>query len=205
MQAFECEPRHPADIDDEETTDGTAHGVSKKKDVKKEVFEWIKSIALAAVCAFLIVRYVFSFTVVDGRSMFPTLHDGDRLVELKFEKWYRDFQRGDIVVFKDAQQTSGDYYVKRILAVAGDRIQIRDGEVFVNSEKLREAYIASEHLETEGDLDLVVPEGHVFVLGDNREHSASLDSRRFGPVKVSSIAGRCVLRVYPFSRIGTLH
>ncbi|MCI5675761.1 MAG: signal peptidase I [Firmicutes bacterium] len=171
---------------------------------KVELIEWIKSLAFAVIAALLIVRFIFSFTVVRGESMMPTLHNGDRLIELKIDKLFYTYTRGDIVVIKDKEKTNSDNYVKRIIAVGGDRVQVTGGDVFVNNEKLDEEYIFDD-IYTEGEIDIVLNEDEVFVIGDNRLPGASKDSRYFGPVNRKSLKGRCVLRVFPFNRFGGLN
>ncbi|MDO5716552.1 MAG: signal peptidase I [Tissierellia bacterium] len=180
------------------------NGESKPTDVKKEVFEWIKSLGFAVVAAVLITRYVFTFTVVDGESMFPTLHNKDRLIELKIDKYIRSYSYGDIVVIKDKVQTMNNYYVKRIIAMPGDTIKIYAGNVYLNGSLLQEPYIYSTEFGTQGDLEVTLKEDEYFVMGDNRKWGASRDSRIFGPVKKKSIGGRCVIIMYPLDRIGEL-
>lgn len=172
----------------------------KKKKIKMEIIEWIKSLAFAFVAALLITKFIFSFTVVRGNSMLPTLQNGDRLIELKIDKLFYKYSRGDIVVIRDKAITNGDFYVKRIVAVGNDNIKVTNGSVYINDKIVNEDYI--DNIFTEGELEYTLADDEVFVIGDNRHPNASKDSRVFGPVKRSSIDGRCVFRVYPFNRFG---
>lgn len=176
---------------------------NKAKRIKKEVIEWIKSLASAAIIAILIVKFVFAFTVVDGKSMMPTLHNRDRLIELKLDKLFRSFKRGDIVVLKDEVKTDGNYYVKRVVGLPGEHIEIENGSVFIDGELIDEPYIETG-IYTEGNVSIDLSDEEYFVMGDNRLPLASRDSRAFGPVNKKSIGGRCVFRVFPFDRIGKL-
>lgn len=176
---------------------------NKVKRIKKEVIEWIKSLASAAIIAILIVKFVFAFTVVDGKSMMPTLHNRDRLIELKLDKLFRSFKRGDIVVLKDDVKTDGNYYVKRVVGLPGEHIEIENGSVFIDGELIDEPYIETG-IYTEGNVSIDLSDEEYFVMGDNRLPLASRDSRAFGPVNKKSIGGRCVFRVFPFDRIGKL-
>lgn len=177
--------------------------LTKSEKVKKEVIEWIKSLASAVIIALIIVKFIFAFTVVDGRSMMPTLLDRDRLIELKFDKYFRSFKRGDIVVIKDKIQTDGNYYVKRIVGLPGEQLQLINGNVYIDGKILEEDY-TEDGIFTEGDVDIKLGDDEYFVMGDNRQHLASRDSRAFGPIKKDTIGGRCVFRIFPFGRFGKL-
>lgn len=172
--------------------------------VKKEIFEWIKVFALAIVFAFIITQFIKP-TLVRGDSMYSTLEEGDYLIINRMSYKFKEPERGDIIVFKsDLQQDDGSKkdLVKRVIGVSGDTVKIEDYKVYVNGEELVEPYINNEV--TEGNIDTVVPENSVFVLGDNRE--VSLDSRydSVGFINNSDILGKVFFRLYPFNKIGLL-
>lgn len=172
--------------------------------VKKEIFEWIKVFAIAIVFAFIITQFIKP-TLVRGDSMYSTLEEGDYLIINRMSYKFKEPERGDIIVFKsDLQQEDGSSkdLVKRVIGVSGDRVKIKNSKVYVNGEELVEPYINNE--ETEGDIDTVVPEKSVFVLGDNRK--ISLDSRYddVGFIDDSDILGKVFIRLYPFNRMGLL-
>ena len=172
--------------------------------VKKEIFEWVKVFALAIVFAFIITQFIKP-TLVRGDSMYSTLEEGDYLIINRMSYKFKEPQRGDIIVFKsDLQQEDGSSkdLVKRVIGVSGDTVKIENSKVYVNGEELVEPYINDEV--TEGDIDTVVPENLVFVLGDNRE--ISLDSRydSVGFIDDSDILGKVFIRLYPFNKIGLL-
>ena len=171
-----------------------------KKDVKKEVMEWIKSISLAIVIALLIKTFIFNTTYVLGNSMHPTLHERDRLFANKLSLYFSGPARGEIIVLKAPDTTNKDY-IKRVIGVEGDIVAIIDGEVHLNGEILNEEYIDEDaYTHVYGDNYWEVPEGHVFVLGDNREEGASKDSRYFGCIPVDTVKGVTSFRYFPFNK-----
>lgn len=172
--------------------------------LKKEIFEWVKVFTLAIVFAFIITQFIKP-TLVRGDSMYSTLEEGDYLIINRMSYKFKEPKRGDIIVFEsDLQQDDGSSkdLVKRVIGVSGDRVKIENSKVYVNGEELVEPYIYDEV--TDGDIDTVVPEDSVFVLGDNRE--ISLDSRydSVGFVDDSDILGKVFIRLYPFNKIGLL-
>lgn len=177
----------------------------KENDVKKEVYEWIKSIALAVVIAVLIKTFIFNTTYVLGSSMYPTLHERDRLFTNKIVYTFNTPKHEDIVVLKAPDNPEKDY-IKRVIGIEGDLVEIKEGKVYLNGDLLREDYLEDDAYTYTYDQNAwKVPKGHVFVLGDNRHKSASKDSRYFGCIKVSTIKGKASFRYFPFDgRVGTL-
>ena len=173
--------------------------------VKKEIFDWIKSIAMAIVLAFVILQFIRP-SIVSGESMYPTLDDKDYLILNRISYKVGKPEKGDIVVFKtnlvDGETGKKKDLIKRVIATEGDRIKISNSKVYVNGKLLNEPYIHNNY--TSGDIDTVVPENSVFVLGDNRE--ISLDSRysSVGFINNSDILGKVFVRLYPFNKIGLL-
>lgn len=173
--------------------------IEEKKNVKKEIIEWIKSIAIAVVIAAVIKTFIFNVTYVQGMSMYPTLHEGDRLFSSKISLYFGGPKRNDIVVF-DAPDVPDRDYIKRVIGVAGDIVEIKDGKVYVNNAMLPEEYLP-DNAYTHVYMDSIweVPENHLFVLGDNREDGASKDSRYFGCIYVESVSGITNFRYFPFN------
>ncbi len=172
---------------------------------KNEAFEWIKSIGTAIVIAILIKTFVFNTTYVLGNSMYPTLHERDRLFAVKIPLYFNGPKRGDVVVLSAPDNSEKDY-IKRVIGVEGDTVEIIDGKVYLNDQILAEAYIEKDaftHVYNESYWE--VPKGQVFVLGDNREEGASKDSRYFGCVGLDSIKGITGFRYFPFDdRFGSI-
>ena len=158
-----------------------------------------------SVLAFVITLFIKP-TLVSGDSMLPTLHENDYLIINKIGYKIGEPKNGDVIVFKsDLEKNDGTTkdLVKRIIGVAGDKVVIKDGKVYLNDKLLDETYL-SEGMDTTGDVDIVVPEGKLFVLGDNRE--VSLDSRyeQVGLVDVNDVEGKVLVRLYPFNDISLI-
>ena len=145
---------------------------------KHEWFHLAKTVVLTVIAVLIIAAFVVGFSRVDGNSMYPTLKNGQAVAYLRVD---RSIEYGDIVAIK---MTSGEGYVKRVIGMPGDVIELKDGCVYRNGDMLYEPYLATQEV-TEPEEDNVeypytVGEGTYFVLGDNREHST--DSRAFGAV-----------------------
>ena len=177
----------------------------KKMKVKREVMEWIKSIVFAIIVAVLIKTFIFNTTYVLGNSMYPTLHERDRLFTNKITMYFSNPGRGDIIVLKAPDNPDKDY-IKRVIGIEGDIVEIKNGKVYLNGKLLEEKYIDKDAYTHTYDKNYwKVEKGYVFVLGDNREEGASKDSRSFGIVPVETIKGKANFRYYPFSyRFGKL-
>ena len=179
--------------------------VNQTQSVKNSIIEWVKVFGLAIVLAFVITLFIKP-TLVSGDSMLPTLHENDYLIINKIGYKIGEPKNGDVIVFKsDLEKNDGTTkdLVKRIIGVAGDKVVIKDGKVYLNDKLLDETYL-SEGMDTTGDVNIVVPEGKLFVLGDNRE--VSLDSRyeQVGLVDVNDVEGKVLVRLYPFNDISLI-
>ena len=167
----------------------------------EEVKDWVVSILVAVVLAFFIRYFIVELYLVDGPSMRPTLLNQERLVVNKFIYRFRAPERGEVLVFRYPQDQSRDF-IKRVIAVPGDTIEIKDGRVFVNQQLMNEPYILSQ---TRGDYPLsTVPDGHIFVMGDNRNNSEDSRFADVGFVPFNLIKGKAVLVFWPFDHLKTL-
>jgi len=177
-----------------------------KEKKSNEAMEWIKSIVIAIVVAIFIKTFIFNSTYVLGNSMYPTLQEKDRLFAVKVPLYFKGPSRGDVVVL-EAPDNSNKDYIKRVIGLESDKIQIIDGKVYLNGELLEESYIEEDSYTHVYDVDTwIVPPGEVFVLGDNRKEGASKDSRYFGCVPLDSIKGITEFRYFPINnRFGKIN
>lgn len=173
---------------------------------RSELWEWIKSIAVALVIVFLIHTFVFNLSTVKGNSMQPTLADGEWLFINKIGLWLGEPDRGDIVILKDPMGSLGfrEFLVKRIVALPCETIEVRSGILYVNGREVAEPYTDVRILDRDFGPE-TVPEGHYFVMGDNRRPAASTDSRSFGPVPETLIKGKAQLVLWPLKQIRGLY
>ena len=162
---------------------------------------WARDLLVSlAISAFIIV-FLYQPVKVEGTSMMPGLEDQERIFVNKFVYRWEPIQRGDIVVFRYPRDTSKSY-IKRVIGVAGDRIRIESGEVYVNGEALDEDYVPSDYADARSYNEIVVPSNCFFVLGDHR--TMSNDSRDFGPVNERFIYGKAVFGYWPMEKLGRL-
>lgn len=165
----------------------------------RELYEWVQ----ALVCSVLAVVMLFTFVIrmigVDGHSMVPTLQDGDRLLVLN-SMLYHDYQYGDIVILKKNEVFGEKPIVKRIIATEGQSVDIdfSTGSVYVDDVLLKEDYINELTFTEEGtEFPLTVPEGSIFVMGDNRNHSNDSRDSRLGTVDTRYVIGKAVFLAFP--------
>ena len=197
----------------------------------KEILEWVYCIVIALVLALLIRYFVGTPTVVQKVSMKPTLVLGQRLILNKIPARFNGtYERGDIITFeapsdKDAKKVEAQYsyepsnwfmkfvyygleigktsYIKRVIALPGEHVELKDGKVYINGEELEEKYLAdtvvtepqNSHL-----VDFTVPEGYIFAMGDNRNHST--DCRSFGCIPLEEIESTVAIRIWPLDKWG---
>lgn len=179
----------------------------KKKSKSKgaEIRDYVISIGIAIAIALLFRSFVFARANVDGPSMKSTLKDKDVIFVEKLSLYSKSIKRGEIVTF-DSGNATHDTYVKRVMGVAGDVLEIKNDKVYRNGEAVNEPYLDPGMKTLGGDFLAVnkkykVPEGYIFVMGDNR--TVSLDSRVLGPISLKALNGHVVLRAYPFGTIRT--
>lgn len=173
--------------------DATGSVPSRRKSPFREVAE---TVLIALVIALLIRTFVVAVFVVEGRSMVATMHDGERLLVNRFIYRFRTPHQGEIIVFRYPRQPDRDF-IKRVVAVAGDKVEIRAGKVYVNDKLMPEA--PTVRADTRDAPPAVVPPDSVWVLGDNR--GGSEDSRFFGEVPLDHVKGQAFLRFWPLTEL----
>ena len=177
-----------------------------------EMRSLLRDILFAGIIAILIVVFVIQPVRVEGQSMMPRLHDQDRIFVNKFiyplREWMGDrepIKRGDIVVLLFPNDPSKSY-IKRVVGLPGERVEIQDGKLFINGEQIDEPYLDPEYLSHDSTpTPQEVTAHHYFVMGDNRNNSS--DSRSWGLVPEKYIYGQAIYRYYPFmpfERVGKL-
>ena len=175
--------------------------MEKETSVFSELKDWIGSIVIAVVLAMLIRTFIVELYVVDGPSMRPTLESEERLVVNKFIYRFHPPQKGEILVFQYPRDPSRDF-IKRVIATPGDTIEIHEGRVLVNDQLLTEDYIL-EKTRSEYPKS-TVPEGRVFVMGDNRNNSEDSRFADVGFVPYDLIKGKAMIVFWPISAYKTL-
>ncbi len=185
----------------------------KKNNFLKEVFEWVKAIAIALVVALLLRNYVMTLATVSGESMEPTLQNSDKLYVNRVA--YKP-QKGDVVIFEPGSDP-GRPYIKRVIATEGDTLYIdfSTGDVYVNGEIIDEPYIDepthrsdsyTDMLQLLGDYSkdkpITIKEGYFWAMGDNRNNSR--DSRALGPIPVDELIGHATFRFWPLNNMGSV-
>ncbi len=176
---------------------------------KSEIFEWVKALVIAVLLAAVIRYFLFAPILVDGLSMMPTLKDQDRMVVNKIAYKIGEPERFDIVVFHATEEKD---YIKRVIGLPGDTIEYKEDTLYVNGTAYEEPYLADYKEQViDGPLtepftleeitgEVTVPEGEVFVMGDNRRYSK--DSRHIGTVEISEILGKTSLVYWPIEDFG---
>jgi len=198
------------DTDMEEDLEGIVQKSSvegqKKSHVKMilyNFFNFLKTIALIVILAFIIRIFLIQPFIVEGQSMDPAFSDRDYLITEKVSYHFKDPVRGEVIIFHPPEDPNINY-IKRVVGLPGDKIQIKDGGVYINGQRLIEPYLASN----EGTLvpnqtysSLTLNSNQFYVLGDNRNHSR--DSRELGPIPRENIVSHVWFRLYPFNKIRT--
>lgn len=168
-----------------------------------EIRDYVIIVVVAIFISLLFRQYVFAREAVDGSSMMSTLKDKDVTFVEKLFRYSNSIKKGEIVTFQSGDENNS-IYVKRVIGLPGDTIELLNGKVYLNGKELEEPYLKKgTYTGGEGFLHegqkYKVPEDHIFVLGDNRE--VSKDSREIGPVSYKALDGHVIIRAYPFNEI----
>lgn len=177
---------------------------------KNELWEWAKALLIAFGLAALIRLFLFTPIIVDGESMMPTLENGDSMLVNKIGYVVGEPERFDIVVFHAPEQKN---YIKRVIGLPGDHVEYKNDQLYINGKEVAEPYLEQKKNEiTDGTLltgdftlesitgDKEIPDGYVFVMGDNRLYSK--DSRMIGLVKIDEIIGKTNFVFWPIGEAG---
>jgi signal peptidase I len=167
-----------------------------KRSPKREVLEWILTLVLAIGLALAIHMWVGELITVSGRSMEPTLWNNEKVLVGKVEYYYSQPKRGDIIIVRYPDRDEN--IIKRVVATAGETVSVSGGCAYVNGKELDEPYILED---INGDYaDFKVPEGMIFVMGDNRNNSEDSRMSEVGPVPLNKVLGKAYAVVWPVDK-----
>lgn len=165
------------------------------------VMAWMRDLLIALGVSVFIIVFLYQPVKVEGTSMMPNLSDQERIFINKFVYHWEAVERGDVVVFKYPRDPSKSY-IKRVIGLPGDKVQIDEGRVYVNGVLLGETYVPPQYTDERSYEGITVPAHSYFVLGDHR--NLSNDSRDFGPVHEGYIYGKAVFAYWPVEKVGKL-
>ena len=176
------------------------------KRVVAAVFDFLQGIVVILAMLVMVYLFIMSPQEINGSSMEPDFHNSEYILTNKVMYKFREPKRGDVIIFKSWSNKDVDY-IKRIIGLPGDTVELQNNALYVNNQKLNEPYLAPDVIIFGGSFlkegePIVVPPDMYFVCGDNRPHSS--DSREFGPVAKDDIIGEAVLRYWPFSQFGII-
>ena len=187
-------PQHSA-AESPALTSTTTHSL------RNEIRVWTRDLLIAIGLALVIIVFLYQPVKVEGTSMAPLLSDQERIFINKFVYRFEPISRGDVVVFWYPLDRSKSF-IKRVIALPGENVEIRRGVVYVNGKMVQESYVPPQYADVSDYGPLPVPKGSYFVMGDHR--ISSNDSRVFGPVPSQFIYGRAVFAYWPVDHFGSL-
>ena len=167
-----------------------------KNKIAKEILEWALTIIIPVVAALLIHQYLFTFARVDGTSMLDTLHENNIMGVSRLHYRLNEPQRGEIITC-NYPEDGNKLFVKRIIGLPGETIEIREGTVYIDGEPIAESYLT--RVDDQSMDSITLAEDEIFVMGDNRP--VSRDSRAVGPLTLDEIYGRVLFVAFPFNEI----
>ncbi len=174
---------------------------SSSTSLRDEVRVWARDLGIALALALVIIVFLYQPVKVEGTSMAPLLTDQERIFINKFVYRFEPIERGDVVVFWYPFDRSKSF-IKRVVGLPGETVELRQGSVYINGDPVAEPYVPPQFADRSSYGPLRVPAGQYFVLGDHR--ASSNDSRVFGPVPSRYICGKAVFAYWPVERFGLL-
>lgn len=185
---------------------------NKRMEILRRIYyfllDTIQTILITASVFMILYAFVIQPNQVSGSSMYPTFKDKEYLLSYLLDVRLDKYKRGDVVVFHSPVELE-KLYIKRVIAIEGDRIMIQEGKVYLNGQQLDESAYLKSDVQTYGGaflqdgVETVVPQGTIVVMGDNRPYSS--DSREWGFLDKSRVVGRSVVRIMPFNKFHIIH
>lgn len=182
------------------------------KSTKSDWLSWFKIVIVALIFALVVRKFLFSPIIVDGPSMQPTLYSKDQMIVNKFQYYFKEPERFDIVVFHASEQKD---FIKRVIGLPGEHVMVKDDVLYINGEPVEQPFLDSVNKSnsffsvTTGDFTLekltgnheTIPEGHIFVLGDNRHNSTDSRHSDVGLVPLDEVVGKTNIIYWPPNRM----
>jgi signal peptidase I len=195
-------------LDIEKRVEDNQPSINKPEDTQKlstQLKLFIRDLFMTVLAVYFVITFIIQPTTVDGESMQPTLNNQDQLLIEKVSPRFMDYQRNDIIVFPD-QRVDKKFYIKRIIGLPGETVNIKNGHVYINDHQLEEL-LELELITEMGStiFPVTLPKDTYFVLGDNRNHSKDSRYTDIGMIHKRVILGKAFIRLYPFQRIGSLN
>ncbi|OUU26247.1 MAG: signal peptidase I [Planctomycetia bacterium TMED53] len=205
MNGFESPPDPlgaspmPSDPGSDGTTqEGSKDSAASMSPMKRLILEVLLVIGIAFPLALVLHTFVTQVYAISGHSMEPTLFDGERVMVDKVSPAISEISRGDLIIFASPEDDSKNL-IKRVIGLAGDKIELIGEVVYINDKPLRESYTRRTIFPQKPGESIIVEDGFMFVLGDNRPQSR--DSRDFGTVSVDQVKGKVLLRLWPLDAL----
>lgn len=173
-----------------------------EKETTSTSWGWLRDVLASVAVSIFIILFLYQPVRVEGTSMVPMLQDQDRLFINKLAYRVGEVRQNDVVVFRYPRDTTKSY-IKRVIALPGDRLRIDHGRVYVNGARLLEPYVPARYQDERSQPEMQIPADEYFVMGDHR--SISSDSRDFGPVDRPLIYGKASFVYWPFDQAGVVH
>ena len=183
-------------------SDEDAEEERKNKGIRGFFYNWILPVAIAIVLAIIIRFFIGGATTVSGTSMGPALNNGDFLLVSKIPTYFKKYHRGDILIIDSPDLD--EYYVKRLIGLPGETVEIKDGKVYINGKWMKE-YYTSEDTVSYANTKWKLGNNEYFVMGDNRASGASNDSRLFGPIPAEHIKAVSRFRIWPITKFMSMY
>ena len=198
----DLEEEEQYEIEDEETEESSEQ--DRKRKLRGFIIEALIYIAIIVLCVKVVPRYVIQRTIVDGDSMNNTLIDEENLLVEKVSYHFKNPERFDVIVFYPYGRDNEEYYIKRVIGLPGETVQIIGSDIYINGEVLEENF-GKDPIHRAGIVEepQTLGDDEFFVLGDNREVSQDSRYEEVGFVKKKNIEGKAILRIFPFSKFGT--